>query len=166
MTAISLKENDIQLIIVRSFFEQLNDPFVSDLFLKLLQLKKNGYQTKHSSRFLPVAANDFFCMHLILCYKKTMTPILCSKIVSYKDCEFHNTPFPLLGLADFLKPEQQKEVEGIISKRVAKGNDLSYSGGLTICPSFKGFGLSTFLKDMYAGIHYLAHLENGLQTMM
>ena len=66
MTAISLKENDIQLIIVRSFFEQLNDPFVSDLFLKLLQLKKNGYQTKHSSRFLPVAANDFFCMHLRL----------------------------------------------------------------------------------------------------
>lgn len=166
MSILNIDEKDIQVVIVRGFFDQLNDPFMSDLFVKILQLKKNGYQTKHSSRFLPVAANDFFCLHLILCQKETMTPILCSKIVSYNDCEFYNTQFPLLGLSDFLKPEQQVEVEKIIYERVNSGKDLSYSGGLTINPDYKGLGLSSFFKDMYAGIHYLVHKHQGLQTMM
>jgi hypothetical protein len=166
MSILNLAESDIQIVLVSGFFDQLDDPNISDLFIKLLLLKKQGYQSKHSSRFLPVATNDFFGMHLILCEKKSMTPILCSKIISYSDCAYYNTPFPLLGLADFLKPEQQSEVEKIISQRVREGKDVSYSGGLTINPNFKGFGLSALLKDMYAGIHYLIHLNNNLRTMM
>ncbi len=161
-----LTSNDIQVIIVHDFFDQIHDAFVSELFLKLLKLKRDGYQAKHSQRFLPVGTHDFFGIHLILCEKKTMTPILCSKIVSYKNCKYYNTPFPLVGLSNILKTDQEAHLQSIIYERLGKGRDVSYSGGLTINPLFKGFGLSPFFKDIYTGLHYLIHLHHGLETMM
>jgi hypothetical protein len=166
MSETILTQEDIQVVIVHDFFDQIHDPFLSELFLKLLKLKRDGYQAKHSHRFLPVGTHDFFGIHLILCEQKTMTPILCSKIVSYKNCEYFNTPFPLQGLSTILNSEQQNELQKIISQRVDKGRDISYSGGLTINPAFKGFGLSSLFKDIYTGLHYLIHEHNQFETMM
>ena len=162
----SLTPNDLQIVIVHDFFDQIHDTFLSELFLKLLKLKRDGYHAKHGHRFLPVGTHDFFGIHLILCEKKTMTPILCSKIVSYKNCKYYNTPFPLQGLSDVLNTDQEAELQKIILDRIGRGRDVTYSGGLTINPLFKGFGLSSLFKDIYTGLHYLIHHHHGLETMM
>ncbi len=161
-----LTPKDIQVVVVHDFFDQIHNSFLSELFLKLLKLKRDGYQAKHSHRFLPVGTHDFFGIHLILCEKKTMMPILCSKIISYQNCKYFNTPFPLQGLSDVLRTDQETELQKIINDRVNMGRDLTYSGGLTINPIFKGFGLSSLFKDIYTGLHYLIHQYNGFETMM
>jgi len=163
---VDFKLSDLQVVVVSSFFDQIDDPRVSELFVNLLKLKKSGYQSKHSNRFLPVGTHDFFGHHIILCEKKTSTPILCSKIVSYKTCEFYNTPFPLGDLGGFLSSSQTLELRAIIEKRINDGRDITYSGGLTINPIFKGFGKTPFFKDIYTGLHYLAHITYGYSTMM
>lgn len=158
--------NQLKVVLLNGVFSQINDPEIGELFVKLLQLKKNGYQGHHSERFIPVGTHDFFGIHLLICEEKTMTPILCSKVVSYTSCDYHNISFPLWNLPDVFNQEQQSEVHKIISERVTQGKDISYSGGLTINPKFKGFGQSEFFKDMYSGLHYLLHEENELKTMM
>jgi hypothetical protein len=160
------KISDLQVVVVNSLFDQIEKNEVSELFVNLLKLKKSGYQSKHSDRFLPVGTHDFFGHHIILCEKRTMTPILCAKIISYKTCQYYNTDFPLRDLGDFLLFEQKQELDRIIHSRVEQGKDITYSGGLTINPVFKGFGSSPFFKDVYTGLHYLAHVAYDYSTMM
>lgn len=160
------KISDLQIVVVNSFFDQIDDPVVSEIFINLLKLKKNGYQSKHSNRFLPVGTHDFIGHHIILCEKRTLVPILCAKIVSYNTCEYYNTAFPLNDLGCFLTSEQQHALHSIISGRISAGKDVTYSGGFTINPVFKGFGATPLLKDIYTGIHYLAHLSYGYSTVM
>lgn len=160
------RASDLKIIVVSSFFDQIDDPFVGDIFIKLLKLKKSGYQSKHSERFLPVGTHDFIGHHIILCDKKTSTPILCSKIVSYKTCVYYNTPFPLSELGCFLTNDQTQELRSIIETRIQQGKDITYSGGLTINPAFKGFGATPLFKDIYTGLHYLAHTTYGYSTVM
>lgn len=38
----SLKPDDLQIVIVHDFFDQIHDTFLSELFLKLLNLKRDG----------------------------------------------------------------------------------------------------------------------------
>ncbi|MCE3013065.1 MAG: hypothetical protein LW878_08345 [Proteobacteria bacterium] len=158
--------SDLQVVVVSSFFDQIDDPRVSELFVNLLKLKKSGYQSKHSNRFLPVGTHDFFGHHLILCHKKSFEPILCAKIISYKTCQYYNTDFPLSDLGNFLLVDQKRELEKIIHERLLRDKDITYSGGLTINPVFKGFGSSPLFKDIYTGLHYLAHLTFDYSTMM
>jgi hypothetical protein len=162
----SLLESDLQIVVLHNVFQQIDNPSVGEVFLKLLQLKKNGYATRHSRRFIPVGTHDFFGVHLLVCEKKTMEPILCSKIVSYKNCSYYNVPFPLDGLDEVFNNHQQLELQKIIFQRITQGRDVSYSGGLTINPKFKGFGLSSLFKDIYTGIHYRIHEHHGYKTMM
>jgi hypothetical protein len=158
--------NELKVVLLNGVFSQINNPEIGELFVKLLQLKKNGYQGYHSERFIPVGTHDFFGIHLLICEEKTMTPILCSKVVSYESCKYHNVAFPLMNLTDVFSHDEQSEVDKIISERLRLGRDLSYSGGLTINPKFKGFGQSDFFKDMYSGLHYLLHEDYQLETMM
>jgi hypothetical protein len=62
--------------------------------------------------------------------------------------------------------KQQNAVDEIIRERVQKGRDVSYSGGLTINPHFKGEGQSPLFKDIYTGLHFLLHHYHQLGTMM
>jgi hypothetical protein len=38
----SLTPNDLQIVIVHDFFDQIHDTFLSELFLKLLNLKRDA----------------------------------------------------------------------------------------------------------------------------
>lgn len=161
-----IRLEDLEIIVVSGFFDQIEDPRIGQIFLNLLKLKRSGYLSKHSNRFLPVGTHDFIGHHIILCEKKTSIPILCSKIVSYNTCSYYNTSFPLNDLGNFLSEDQRRELKLIIDTRIMQGKDVSYSGGLTIHPAFKGFGATPLFKDIYTGIHYLAHKTYEYSTMM
>lgn len=159
-------EHPVRLVLVRNFFDQMNNQEVAKIFSDVLQIKKLGYGIKHDRRFLPVGVHDYFSIHLIICDKETLEPILLSKIVSYRDCEYYNITFPLHELKNVIDNELFMSMDEIISHRVNQGFDLSYSGGWTINPKFKGLGLSSTLRDIYTGIHYLIHQNFSLNTMM
>lgn len=156
----------LKVITVKNFYKYIENQDIANLFTKVIQTKKAGYLTRHEDRFIPVGTHDFFSIHLVLCHGTTLEPILVSKIVSYKDCIYFNQPFPLLELKDILPASLQFELEKIINERANKGSDISYSGGWTINPQYKGLGLSQELRDIYTGIHYNAHLHYNISTMM
>ena len=159
-------EYPVRLILVRNFYDQMSNPQVAKIFSHVLQIKKLGYGTKHDNRFLPVGVHDYFSIHLIICDKETLEPILLSKVVPYSDCKYYNVTFPLFELKNVIDNELFNSMEEIIANRINQGNDLSYSGGWTINPKYKGLGLSNSLKDVYTGMHYHVHQNFSLNTMM
>jgi hypothetical protein len=154
-----------QVVVLKNAFYQMHRTEVKNWFHQLLSLKCDGYAEKHSARFLPVNSYDFFAIHLLLCHKKSGTPIFCSKIVPYSSCVFFNLKFPLFELESDFKPHEWSELLSLIESRVHVGKDLSYSGGFTINPQDKGFGKSPLFKDLYTGLHYLAHLHFHLTSV-
>jgi hypothetical protein len=160
------KNHQLQVIVLKGFCNQTKNSEASDMFIKLLDLKFKGYQTKHSDKFLPVGTHDFFAHHLIVCEKSSMKPIICSKIVTSQDCLYYNCSFPLYELKNVFSPELWLELQKIMTSRISVGKNISYSGGFTINPEFKGRGMSAEFKDIYSGLHYLSHIEEGISTVL
>ncbi|MDH4467092.1 MAG: hypothetical protein QE271_03470 [Bacteriovoracaceae bacterium] len=166
-----LKENqnerDVQLLLIQNYFSQVGENVDLDKsFCQMLATKKKGYLTMHESRFLPVNTYDYFSIHILLCDRQSKEIILTAKIVTYFDCEFYHLKFPLLDMEGVFNPLEMQEVKKIISTRVNLGQNISYSGGWTINPKFKGLGMSSLLRDIYTGIHYQVHQYFNIHTMM
>ena len=164
----AIKENhEIELLLIQNYFDQVGSNEELDrVFCQMLATKKQGYLTMHESRFLPVNTYDFFSIHILLIDKLSKETILTAKIVTYFDCEFFHIKFPLLDMEGVFNPSEMQEVNEIISSRVKDGHNISYSGGWTINPKFKGLGMSPLLRDIYTGIHYQVHQYFNLHTMM
>lgn len=156
----------LKVIIVRNFFEQLDNNVAADLFVRLLITKRIGYQTKHERRFIPVNTHDYFAIHMIVCHAITSELILLAKIVPYSDCVYFNSEFTPFELKNCMSLQYYAELEKIVFDRVNSGKDISYSGGWTVNPKFKGQGMSQMLKDVYAGIHYLIHQHYNLTAVV
>ena len=160
-------ESKLKIVIVKNFYSQIGKiPLLNHLFLEILKTKREGYLTKHSHHFLPVNTYDFIAYHVAFLDEANQQVVLTAKIVSYRDCLYYRLPFPVLDVGPLFNQVQKNEVMRIIDQRINLGLDVSYSGGWSVNPIYKGLGKSKNLRDLYTGIHYHVHKQFHLSTMM
>lgn len=155
----------VKLVVLKNYFDQLSNLHVCNLFNQIMHTKKLGYENVHDKRFLPVSTHDFFSTHLVLCHAFSMEPILVAKIVDYHECKFYRVDFPIEELKSLLGDEIYTSIEKLTDSCIKSNKKISYIGGLTINPKYKGHGFTNILKDMYAAVNYYAHITYNYGLM-
>gem|GEM_PF-5298988 len=156
-----------KVIVIKDMFQQMDNLDLVKMIGRILNVKRLGYQNKHSSKFLPVSTEDFFCYHVAICEESTLEPIVCYKVVSYREAEYYCQKFPLYEITakSYVDEHFLETVTDLVSSRVQNGQDVSYSGGWTINPLYKGRGLSHELRDIYTATHYHLHRHFEIGTI-
>ena len=156
-----------QIIVIDDYFGQAGTGFVDGVMGSLLRVKREAYRAQVGALVLPVSAEDHYCLHVAIMERGTMRPVLVFKIVPYSRAAQHAQPFPFLEMAKTLYGEADyAALQRDVRKRLDRGVDVSYSGGWAIMPGTRrDQAHSRELKDMYTGLHFLAHQELGLASM-
>ena len=148
---------DLKLVVLDDFFANSHLKLAQKYFSMLVGMKKAGYWSKHNNSYLPFAQNDFICTHVFLVDSTTDDIVLAFKLVRKKVCEKYSISFTM---NEYLIGEDQSKTNKIQSRleEIYLGyKNITYSGGWTINPKFKGFGKTNELKDIYTGVHYLVN---------
>ena len=136
-------------------------------FMKILKIKKLGYDLKHKGTYFPLDRDDFFGIHVLILNKDNDDIIFTFKVIPYSFCQkFTNITFPLLEYAlDSKNSQAVNEIESFIREMKIKNQDFSYSGGWVMNPKYKHRGLSKELRELYTGVHLMLHEQLNLKAM-
>jgi len=139
-----------KIVVIRNFFEQVENSEVYSMMMKILAIKKNGYHSRHSERFMPVGEDDFFGIHVAICDESNMEPIVCYKVTPYSDCVFYNSAFPVDDIAPKIYSEiNVKRIQNTFQDFHQRNEDYSYSGGWAMNTSYIKYHLSDKLREIY-----------------
>ncbi len=155
----------LKLTIIEDFFSQAENADINQKMGKVFGMKKKGYVGKHKHNYLPVAQDDFYCIHAILTDVENDNVVMAFKVSTFSSSNRYNVPFLL---DEYLKEGNDIDrfkFKKYLKNHIKNGNDFSYSGGWTVNPDYKGRGLSTYLKEVYTGIHYLIHRHFNLKAI-
>ncbi len=136
-------------------------------FMKILKIKKAGYDSKHNGTYFPLDRDDFFGIHVLILNEENDDIIFTFKVIPYSYCQkFSNITFPLLEYAlDSKDPAAIREIENFMNEMKLKNHDFSYSGGWVMNPAYKNKGLSKELRELYTGVHLMLHKRLNLKAM-
>ena len=95
----ALKEK-FRMVVLDYPINLIDDPFVRDLFCKIIKIKHTGYMTAYHPDVIPVDKSDFVGTHISLCIEEDLqlNPIFTYKSISYDRCLKHVFEFPGLSL--------------------------------------------------------------------
>lgn len=137
-------EENFKIVLIRSPYEIMHFPLVSEMFPKIIQLKTSGYRLEYGSLFLPFDVSDFVASHLLLCEKMVtgeLRPVLGFKSVTLKKCDDHRINFPILNFLDAPHPENayQKTIKSILNQYRERGLEdrIAYNGSFTVSPDLR-----------------------------
>lgn len=148
-----------QIKLIDNYFLNYEIESCHSEFMKMLKVKKQGYESKHKQGYFPLDQDDFYGLHVFICDAVNDEIIVTFKVIPFSyTTQFKNAKFPLI---DIVKESGNDiavmNIQKFINKQNAKFLDFSYSGGWTMNPKYSGKGLSRELKDIYTGIHYHVH---------
>jgi hypothetical protein len=91
---------NLQIVVLESPYDNMNDPLVRDLFSKIVQLKIEGYRLVYPYGVLPVDSYDFIATHHLVCREinGSYQVLMGVKYITLKKCLTHNLPFPGIAL--------------------------------------------------------------------
>ncbi|MDP7319482.1 MAG: hypothetical protein QF441_02690 [Bacteriovoracaceae bacterium] len=153
-----------KIIVINDFFSQIEDPDVSMNFTKLMAMKRDGYWSKHNESYLPLSQDDFVGIHVLLVDEVHGDIIMAFKTTTKSICQRYRIKFPMDEYLEIASDIDKKMVSNFTSK--FHNSEITYSGGWTINPKFKGFGLSNEFKEIYTAIHYHVHHSYNLNCLV
>ena len=145
---------EYEVIVLDDPFGNIKNQEVAKRFTQLIQMKRDGYWSKHSGRYLPFNKEDYICTHVLLIDKDSDQIVMAFKICRKSICELYGINFPMDDYMSSANDIDKAKYKRFIKPFESLGEDIIYSGGWTVNPSYKGKGLSNELKDIYTCIHY------------
>lgn len=132
------------MVLIRSPHEIMQDPFTSEIFPKVINLKTTGYQKEYGELVLPFDSSDFVASHLLLTEimpDGSLCPVLGFKSVTLKRCDDYKIPFPVLGMVEGTTEnhEYKNTFMNLMNKYRAEGrsDQLAYNGSFTVLPRIR-----------------------------
>lgn len=126
---------DLHLVIIRNFYNLTDSSEAVDLFGKTSAMKIAGYRSRYAYGALPVATNDYFSDHLIVCTKidNEFQPLITYKSVAQSTCEKFKGTLPINIFFEDENSHHHKEfLNRESNKAKAQGKEIYYDSGLTI----------------------------------
>ena len=129
----------LQLVILKSFYDCMDNEAAKVLFPKLIDLKIKGYQKEYPYGVLPFDTSDFIATHIILCSTENeeIIPIMGMKSITHDTCKKHRIPFPMYNIIDKSNLTRHKEaIDKMLNSFEAQGrsHDVAYNGSYTVAP--------------------------------
>src|SRR5690606_35279420 len=124
----------------------------NQLFSKVISMRTNGYQSRHTGNYLPLDSTDFIADHIIVCEMRGNEPIplMSYKSVTVQKCLQYNLKFPFLSILYdsgniICLNETKKTIKQCFSENIL----VSYDAGWTMNPAINNNkNHRTILKDL------------------
>lgn len=135
-------------------FDNLNDLIsvenLSEIFTKILKLKRLGYGKYFDQSFIPYDSLDFISRYYLLCIDQ-FTPIACIRMLSFNKAQYHHQTIPLIK---FAKDSNQTRHIDFIHHYLSLG-DCLYSGNFTVHPQYRSREFINLAKDFVSASTYM-----------
>jgi hypothetical protein len=151
-----------EFIIVNDYFAQAGNKEVDWIMGRLYEMKRDGYWSAHKNSYLPIMQDDMVSLHGILKDKEKNEIILGFKIIPYSTCQKYSIPFAVEDYKSESTKEDVERLNALVEEYTGNGKDISYTGGWTINPKYKGMGLGSEFKEIYTAMHYHMHIHFNL----
>ncbi len=138
-----LKLDDIQIVLVRSLYDNVQSKEVKDIWGNLIEMKVKGYKAEYPEGILPFDTSDLVATHLVVCNKNdSMKPLFAFKSITLDKCDYHRIPFPMIAMT--AGKEQDKHVLAVNSlvnhyRETKKSHMLAYNGSFTCDPDCRKY---------------------------
>lgn len=164
-------KHNFQLVILESPYEIWDIENVPALFSKMIELKKEGYNSHYEKKVLPLDTSDFIATHVLLCEKQkegNLKPLMGYKTVTVKKCEEYNFVFPGLSLVLNAKmPLHAEVINNIIQRCEREQKKLAYLGSWTMDPLLKNQTLlKQQLKTAFQAFYGLLYREQKVSEVI
>jgi hypothetical protein len=158
--------NEYKIVVIDSFYESISNDFTKEFIPKIIEARKNGYNSRHDKNYLPFAIDDMVANHLAICRFEDheLVPVCVARIIDTRVCGKYGIEHPLIsmmrgnysdGYFDFVKQKIDAELKS--------GSVCSYSGGFTVNrPFIKSQEEVEFLKEVYCACHALIHIDRSI----
>lgn len=152
-----------KVVVLECPYDSWKNPTMREMFVKLIDLKFDGYRKEYPYGVLPVDTTDFFATHHLVCEETEsgLLPLMAYKTVTLDRCKLHNSTLPVLNLANVCGiPKHASAIREIISRCESTGAGLSYDSSWTIHPDArKDESKTRELRNIMMAIHALHHEE-------
>lgn len=168
----NLSNEKFRIVILDYPLYMIDDPFVCDLFCRIIKLKHTGYMAAYHPDVIPFDKSDFIGTHISLCLEeaKGLTPIFTYKSISYDRCLKHVMEFPGLTLMKSDgDPSCVERIEQILKENQQFPQRVSFDSAWAQDPDVR-FNKSTEVKlffrevTMACGVSH--HREFGIPHMI
>lgn len=162
------KSPELVVVILYCPYMNMENRQTRELFSKLIRLKNRGYGNRHASNALPLDVSDFVADHPLLCTRESdgsLTPISCSKVITYEMCRYYNLEFAMESCFKAGKLNRHMDLlSTILTDTNSYGRKIAYHGGYTIDPLARTDQESiNQIRDLFMGSTYL-YLKSQLIT--
>lgn len=133
---------------------------VRELMQSIFKLKLEGYKAYHEFGIMPVASDDFFCNHLVICQETSfgLIPKAAFKSMTNRMCDKYRVTFPIiehnLKGVEAQYQEHIDEIKNWLSDKRDKQQTVGYNFGWTICPNVKDKAERKFLVNFSMAVYY------------
>ena len=146
----------------------MNDPFVRDIYAKLISLKLNAYRTAED-KYLSVDESDIYATHLIVCLveRNIFSPLIAFKGLTKKRCQEWNRPFNANAIIQGSKSELHiRAVTKFISDSESRVGNVGYTASLALDPFQGDHELRLRAKSMFLCMMARFHTDFGIENSM
>lgn len=146
----------LKIVTLENFYKNIYSPENREMFMKLMQLREQGYGHEYPENFLPVDVSDFVVCHHLFCIEddRGLVPIAGGTHASMKRCDQYNVALPIDSLGQKSKnPIHGEAVRDLLQDFRQNGKDLVNGVRLTIAQEYRGNReISEQVKELVAGL--------------
>ena len=86
------------IVTLDNFNRNFADPQAQELFMGMIQLRREGYGPEYPESYLPFDGADYYCWHHLVCRRtnKGLEPIAGFRQVPLSRADYHHETMPLL----------------------------------------------------------------------
>lgn len=132
--------DDLQVVVIDSFYDCTHDPVAMDLLRKLFAFKVNSYRQSYPYGIMPFGSTDLVGTHWVLCRTTggELEPIMGMKTIDDARARTFKLDFPALGLvADPGLELHRMAIEKELRLARERNQNITYGGSWTIDPEVR-----------------------------